>query len=54
LEIVLEDDDLKRKCFGVIAGAGTHDGNARNLFLYVKFYNPLERADFRCTRMEMM
>jgi CRP-like cAMP-binding protein len=54
LEIVLEDDDLKRKCFGVIAGAGTHDGNARNLFLYVKFYDPLERADFRCTRMEMM
>jgi len=53
-EIVMEDDDLKRKCFGVIAGAGTHDGDDRILFLYVKFYNPFERADFSCTRMEMM
>ncbi len=52
-EVLLEDDST-RKCFGVIAGAGTHDWDDENLFVYVKFYNPFETADFSCTSMEMM
>ncbi len=52
-EIVL-DDGTPRKCFGVIAGAGTHDWDDQNLYLYVKFYNSFENTDFSCKSMEMM
>ena len=52
-EIVLDDGTI-RKCFGVIAGAGTHDWDEHNLYLYVKFYNPFENVDFTCKTLEMM
>jgi len=48
------NDGTRRRCFGVIAGAGTHDHNDRPLFLYVKFYHPLEKADYTCNSLELM
>lgn len=47
-------DGSQRRCFGVIAGAGRHDWNERMMYLYVKFYHPLEKADFSCSRLELM
>ncbi len=47
-------DGSHRRCFGVIAGAGRHDWNERVLYLYVKFYHPLEKADYSCNRLELM
>ncbi len=47
-------DGAHRTCFGVVAGAGRHDWHDEVLFLYVKFYHPLEKADYRCSRLEMM
>ena len=48
------DDGSERKCFGVIAGAGAHDQNVDELYVYVKFYHPLERANYECSALEMM
>ncbi len=47
-------DGSQRRCFGVIAGAGQHDWNEKMMYLYVKFYHPLEKADFSCRRLELM
>lgn len=47
-------DGSRRTCFGVIAGAGRHDWNDREIFAYVKFYHPLEKAGFICDRVELM
>ncbi|MBE0583914.1 MAG: cyclic nucleotide-binding domain-containing protein, partial [Desulfofustis sp.] len=47
-------DGSQRRCFGVIAGAGRHDWNDQMIYLYVKFYHPLEKADFACSRIELM
>jgi hypothetical protein len=44
----------ERKCFGVIAGAGAHDGEALDLYLYIKFYNPFESEKFSCNTVEIM
>jgi UDP-3-O-acyl-N-acetylglucosamine deacetylase len=52
-EIALKDGSA-RKCFGVIAGAGTHEQDDQVLFVYVKFYHPLEKADYFCNSLEMM
>ena len=47
-------DGSQRKCFGVIAGAGHHDWNEQLLYLYVKFYHPLGKADYLCHSLELM
>ena len=52
-DITLQDGS-ERKCFGVIAGAGAHDQDTQVLYVYVKFYHPLEKADYVCTSLEMM
>jgi hypothetical protein len=43
-----------KKCFGVIAGAGTHPLDEQTTIVYVKFYHPLESNDFQCTGVEIM
>lgn len=52
-EILLKDGS-ERKCFGVIAGAGTHDHDDQVLYVYVKLYHPFEKADYNCKSLEMM
>ncbi|THB78560.1 MAG: hypothetical protein D6B25_03935 [Desulfobulbaceae bacterium] len=47
-------DGSERRCFGVIAGAGSHDHDAEAIYIYVKFYHPLEKADYNCTSLEVM
>jgi len=52
-EIALKDGS-ERRCFGVIAGAGIHEQDNQVLYVYVKFYHPLEKADYNCKSLEIM
>jgi CRP-like cAMP-binding protein len=52
-EVTLNDGSEK-KCFGVIAGAGSHSQDDQVIFVYVKFYHPLNKADYRCSKLSIM
>lgn len=52
-EIKLEDGSEK-KCFGVIAGAGSHSQDDQAIFVYVKFYHPLNKAEYNCSILTIM
>ncbi len=47
-------DGEEKKCFGVIAGAGSHSRDDGVLFVYVKFYHPLIKADYGCSVVDIM
>jgi hypothetical protein len=38
----------------VIAGAGSHSQDDQVIFVYVKFYHPLNKADYRCSKLSIM
>lgn len=48
------NDGSEKKCFGVIAGAGSHSQDEQVLFVYVKFYHPLSKADYNCSMLSIM
>ena len=52
--LVRLSDGEEKKCFGVISGAGSHSRDDRVLFIYVKFYHPLNKADYACSVVDIM
>ena len=52
-EVTLNDGSEK-KCFGVIAGAGSHSQDDQVIFVYVKFYHPMSKADYKCSMLSIM
>lgn len=47
-------DGTLQKCFGVIAGGGSHIPDQDVLFFHVKLYHPLEHQQYRCKSLEIM
>ncbi|MEE4164559.1 MAG: cyclic nucleotide-binding domain-containing protein, partial [Desulfocapsaceae bacterium] len=47
-------DGEGKNCFGVIAGAGSHSRDDRGLFIYVRFYHPLNSADYGCPAVDII
>jgi len=52
-EITLQDG-FEKRCFGVIAGAGSHFQDDQAIFVYVKFYHPLNKAEYSCSVLTIM
>ena len=52
--LVRLSDGEEKKCFGVISGAGSHSRDDQELFVYVKFYHPLIKADYNCSVVDIM
>ena len=52
--LVRLSDGEEKKCFGVIAGAGSHSRDDQELFVYVKFYHPLIKAEYDCPVVDIM
>lgn len=48
------NDRSEKTCFGVIAGAGSHSQDDHVISVYVKFYHPLNKADYNCSALNIM
>ncbi len=48
------NDGSEKTCFGVIAGAGSHSQDDQVISVYVKFYHPLNKADYNCSSVNIM
>lgn len=47
-------DGAIRTCFGIVAGACAGGDMGAAADLYIKLYNPVEKADYRCTSLEIL